>query len=224
MHANANTALIQAFTMNRARSGWKKEEEELLWKEVRNARQEGRALKSVFDNVARETGRRPNSIRNYYYAKAKENPEEAGRSPAFVPFTEQEIWDLLITVLGEQAKGVSVRACTLMMGDGDTRAMLRYQNKYRSLIKTNPALIKEVIRYMRENDMPCYDPYEQTNIRKAGRPRKSEGALDGERLIQSVANLVHMADELEEAKKRIDELEMMLEQMEADRYLQSTLE
>ncbi len=208
MTATANTALIQSYTINRARTGWRADEETLLWNEVKKARDEGRALKSVFDIVASETGRKPNSIRNYYYARARENPEESQRSPAFVPFTEEEIWDLLVTVLGEQAKGISVRACTLQMGANDTRAMLRYQNKYRSLVKTNPELVKEVVRYMRERDIPCIDPYEDGRLaRHAGRPRKESGSLDAKSLVQGVIDLTRLSEQIDSTQRRLAQLE-----------------
>ena len=58
--------------------------------------------------------------------------------------SEEEMRALLRTVLAEQAKGISVRACTLNMGKGDTKTMLRYQNKYRSLIRTNPEFVQKV--------------------------------------------------------------------------------
>ena len=106
----------------------------------------GLPLKTVFERVAAKTGRKPNSIRNYYYARVKESgraASEALHSAAFVPFSEEEMRMLMRTVLTEQAKGVSVRACTLAMGKGDTKTMLRYQNKYRSLLRTNPAFVKK---------------------------------------------------------------------------------
>lgn len=215
MNSNANTALIQAFSLHRTRSGWKSDEEELLWNEVRKAREEGRALKSVFDIVADKTGRKPNSIRNYYYARAKENPEESNRSPAFVPFSDQEIWDLLLNVLSAQAKGISVRACTLSMGSNDTRAMLRYQNKYRSLIKTNPALVRQVMQYMKDNNMSCYDPYDQEySARKAGRPRKYQASDGSDQLIQGIISLVKLSGDVESALTRIETLEQAVATLE----------
>lgn len=48
---------------------------------------------------------------------------------------------LLETVLHGQAQGMSVRSITMQMGGGDKKAMLRYQNKYRSLVKNNPEAV-----------------------------------------------------------------------------------
>jgi len=184
-----------------ARTGWRSDEEELLWNEVKQARSEGRPLKSVFDAVAAKTGRKPNSIRNFYYAKVREDPNRE-HSPAFVPFTQDEIWDLLVTVLSAQAKGQSVRACTLQMGRGDTRAMLRYQNKYRALIKNNPVLVSEVVRYMRENNMPVIDPYEKSLARKKTKKQREEAEN-----MKHLAMLSRLSGELEDALRRIAELE-----------------
>lgn len=174
----------------RSRLGWKKEEDDVLWEQVSLARKEGRALKSVFDAVARLTGRKPNSIRNYYYARMKEEGREfaAARNPAFVPFKKNEIWNLIETVLGEQARGVSVRACTLNMGNGDNKAMLRYQNKYRSVLKTNPELVKQVMEQMKATGEPCFDPYAKASKvqKKPGRPRKNST----DSLVETLGNAI----------------------------------
>lgn len=179
-----------------ARLGWSAEEDALLFEAVRRARTEGAPLKAVFDEVAGHTGRRPNSIRNYYYARVKQGGDagaQISHNPAFVPFSEEEIKQLLTTVLGEQARGVSVRACTLEMGNGDNRAMLRYQNKYRSLLKSNPALVRRVVQEMREKGLSAYDPYEKAMpSRRAGRPRKQSGSL-----LDVVGGVVNQLDRVE---------------------------
>ncbi len=179
-----------------ARLGWSTEEDALLFEAVRNARAEGAPLKAVFDEVAERTGRRPNSIRNYYYARVKQGGDESAQmphNPAFVPFSEEEIHKLLSTVLNAQTRGISVRACTLQMGNGDNRAMLRYQNKYRSLLKSNPALVRRVAQEMREQGIPAFDPFEKAApVRRAGRPRKQSGSL-----LDVVGGVVNQLDRVE---------------------------
>ncbi len=179
-----------------ARLGWSAQEDALLFEAVRIAREAGAPLKAVFDDVAERTGRRPNSIRNYYYARVKqENGENAQlqHNPAFVPFTDEEIRHLLTTVLGAQARGVSVRACTLEMGDGDNRAMLRYQNKYRSLLKSNPALVRRIAKELKDQGQPSFDPFEKAApVRRAGRPRKQSGSL-----LDVVGGVVNQLDRVE---------------------------
>lgn len=183
------------------RSGWKAEEDSLLFEMAGQARGEGKPLKTVFEQVAAATGRRPNSIRNYYYARLREDDgriRAIGQSAAFVPFTNDEIEHLLRTVLAEQAKGVSVRACTLAMGNGDNKLMLRYQNKYRSLIKSNPKLVRQIISGMQNEGIAAFDPYSaQRRARKAGRPPKSnEGLVEA---ISGVVNDLSKVDGLDVA-------------------------
>ena len=58
--------------IQRGRTGWKKEEDTLLFAEIEKSVGRGTPLKSVFEAVAEQTGRKPNSVRNYYYARIKE--------------------------------------------------------------------------------------------------------------------------------------------------------
>ena len=112
------------------KAGWTQKEQDLLFEQAQKARALGHPLKDAFDKTAKLTGRQPNSIRNFYYAKIKEAGAFApvGAS-AFVPFSEEEIHTLLETVLTLQAQGLSVRSITLQLGQGDRKAMRRYQNK-----------------------------------------------------------------------------------------------
>ena len=123
-------------------NGWSEEETTLLWQEVRACCAQGQPLRAAFDRLAARTGRKANSIRNYYYAavKAGQAPEDVptGRALPFQPFSPEEIDLLLREVLMAQGKGISVRACVTAMGGGDRSAALRLQNKYRALLKSHP--------------------------------------------------------------------------------------
>ncbi|MEG1547341.1 MAG: hypothetical protein RR232_03400 [Clostridia bacterium] len=147
-----------------ARAGWRAQEEELLFNEVEQGRKCSLPLKAVFASVAKKTGRQPNSVRNYYYARIKSDDSLAKNAhcSAFVPFTQEEMRELLRTVLRKQAQGMSVRAITLEMGNGDNREMLRYQNKYRSLIKTNQQLVRSIQDELANAGKEVFDPYAAT--------------------------------------------------------------
>ncbi len=179
-----------------SRLGWSAHEDDFLFEAVRRARKDGAPLKAVFDEVAQATGRKPNSIRNYYYARVKQGGETdtlLPHNPAFVPFSEKEIHELLTTVLSAQALGMSVRACTLNMGSGENRAMLRYQNKYRSLLKSNPDLVLSVVQELREKGLPAFNPYERvSSVRRPGRPRKQNTNL-----LEAVGGVVNQLDRVE---------------------------
>ena len=79
---------------------------------------------------------------------------------AFTPFTQEEIDALLEHILCGQAQGKSVRACALELGQGDTSAMLRYQNKYRSMVRTHRDVVEQVIKKLKDKEIACYDPYD----------------------------------------------------------------
>lgn len=170
--------------VQRGRAGWSEEEERLLFDEIESCESSGKPLKAVFETVAQKTGRKPNSIRNYYYARIKERDlsTAALHAGAFVPFSQEEIRSLLRTVLSAQANGISVRACTMSMGGGDNKAMLRYQNKYRALLKNRPRLVKQVAEELRSEGVD-FDPY------KTVRGRSGRNGLSGESLRDTARKL-----------------------------------
>lgn len=158
-----------------ARAGWSPGEDAQLFSLAAEAQKKKTPLRAVFDEVAMRTGRKPNSVRNYYYMRVR-NGAEPGftHRRAFAPFTEEESILLLEEVLRAQAQGESVRACTLRLAEGNDKAMLRYQNKYRSLLKNDASLVKRAMVDMEKRGVPAVDPYAVPNGRpRVGRPRKN---------------------------------------------------
>ena len=49
--------------------GWQKQEIDALQQSVEAAERSGESLRSVFERMSRQLGRKPNSIRNFYYAQ-----------------------------------------------------------------------------------------------------------------------------------------------------------
>lgn len=198
----------------RAAGGWTEEETEQLFEEARKAGEQGRPVKSVFAQIAALTGRKPNSIRNYYYLKLKENSSLA--KAAFVPFEEEEVEMLLRKMLTAQAQGRSVRSVASEMGDGDEKAMLRYQNKYRSTLRNNPEMVRKVLMQLRSEGAEAFDPFEK----KMSDSKELEAALgragvDGNAIVSNLLKLsrkaVRQADstrtaELEEKLARLTEI------------------
>ncbi len=136
------------------RAGWREMETERLFSAVQEANAQGRPLRSVFEELSSDLGRKPNSIRNYYYACLREQPG-AVRSPAFQPFTQEETHELLRQVLMARGKGMSVRACVMQLSQGSHSRMLRYQNKYRTILKTRPEMIAQVCAELKAEGLPC---------------------------------------------------------------------
>lgn len=145
---------------NRAshRMGWSDAEEKLLWETAEEAQSKGLPLKAVFEHIADRTGRKPNSIRNYYYQQVRER--DAGRPHAarFTPFTQHEVDDLMRQVLTATGQGQSVRACLSRISGGDHSRMLRYQNKYRSVIKSRPEYVQSIVDQLQSEGISCTAP------------------------------------------------------------------
>ena len=139
-------------------SGWSEEENKLLWETADEAQMKGVPLKQVFERIAEQTGRRPNSIRNYYYAQVRQREGGVCPAPRFVPFREEEVSQLVEQVLRARAKGQSVRSCLQEMSGGSHSLMLRYQNKYRSVLKNRPELIGQLVDKLKAEGVECDPP------------------------------------------------------------------
>ena len=172
---------MEQATVARPRAGWNSAEEALLHAAVDRCRAAGEPLKTAFLQAAEQTGRRPNSVRNHYYASGRPD----GNAPAFLPFSEEESLSLLKTVLQARSAGESVRACTLRIAEGDTRRMLRYQNKYRALLKSHPGLVARARQELQEQGGSVFDPYAPSPA-GPGRPRKAAVERDTDALIRTL--------------------------------------
>jgi len=155
----------QAIIRTGRRTGWSENENKLLWETADEAQQQGLPLKAVFEQIARQTGRRPNSIRNYYYAQVR--TREDGHAPAarFVPFTQDEVDWLMEQVLIARAEGQSVRSCLQKLSGGDHSLMLRYQNKYRAVIKSRPDYVRTLVEKLNDRGVACDAPQVNHRVR-----------------------------------------------------------
>ncbi|MBE5770797.1 MAG: hypothetical protein E7336_05425 [Clostridiales bacterium] len=145
-------------TMHLARSGWQPEEIEMLWQEIQSAAESGAPLRGVFERMGEALGRKPNSVRNYYYMQLRnQGGEKLQRAQPFEVFSEEDIHQLLRNVLSARGRGQSVRACVMELSGGDKALMLRYQNKYRSLLKKRPELIAQICRELESEGISVPD-------------------------------------------------------------------
>ena len=175
-------------------SGWSEEESRLLWETADEAQQQGLPLKQVFERIAEQTGRRPNSIRNYYYAQVRAREGVPAPMPRFVPFEEEEVEALVEKVLRARAQGQSVRACLQEMSGGNHSLMLRYQNKYRSVLKSRPELIARVMEKLKEEGIECEMP--EVRSRSHGRVEEACAALGNAARMVEDAELICVCDVL----------------------------
>ena len=140
--------------------GWQKQEIDALQRSIDEAAASGESLRSVFERMSAELGRKPNSIRNFYYAQVRAQ-QGGGESRAlpFETFTQVEVERLIEQVLTARARGMSVRACVRELSGGDRTRMLRYQNKYRSTIRARPELVRRVMERLSAQGTPFISPY-----------------------------------------------------------------
>lgn len=176
--------------------GWQKQEIDALQKYIGEAEQTGESLRSVFDRAAAELGRKPNSIRNFYYAQLRTQSEDAGRALPFETFSPAEVEQLIERVITARAQGMSVRACVRQLAGGDRTRMLRYQNKYRSTIRTRPELVRRVMDRLRAQDIAFVSPYADSPEETADFPSlKARAAQSGDpHLSQLFSSLSYLLD------------------------------
>lgn len=155
-------------TLSHPKGGWQQEEIDLLFSAVQQASENGIPLRDVFADVGERLSRKPNSIRNFYYARIRETPQLSPRQTAFRSFTPDELHALLREVLIARGQGESVRACVIRLSGGDRSRMLRLQNKYRSVLKNKPELLTQVAMELRAEGLPC--PENVTGCRRYSHP------------------------------------------------------
>lgn len=117
---------------------------------------DGESLSSTFTKYALINGKAKGTIRNLYYALAKRSNVDKefcdkylnGKPIAInsiVEFDALEERELVKTILAQRQEGKSVRSVILDLAKGDAKVALRYQNKFRNLVKTKPNLIADIL-------------------------------------------------------------------------------
>lgn len=94
----------------------------------------------AFKEVAQKTGRKTNSVRNYYYKF------HAKKKQQVIPFEKAETAALLREIILGTSRGESVRSVCLKVANNDKAKMLRLQNKYRSVLAKNPEQIDKTVK------------------------------------------------------------------------------
>ncbi len=128
---------------------WKNSEVKELFEVVENYKEKNKSLKLAFISHAQKYGRKPNSVRNYYYHEVDNLKEDGTRLEKLginlslhsktnvAYFSPEEEKALMKEVDDMVQKGISVRKACLTLSGGDISQMLRYQNKYRNYLAKN---------------------------------------------------------------------------------------
>ena len=193
------------------------------------AKSEGKSLCEVFESFGVETGKAKGSVRNFFYSTLKQmsvdekiKSEYLGDSQIsvgeIVAFTDEESETLLRQILSGVAEGKSVRRSILEIAK-DERLALRYQNKYRNLLKTDKdrvERIKEEIESARGRKIHLSKIAENPVIDKLKRE------------INCLCDRIARAEKLENAElklrlKRAEEENMRLKAMLLEKGTRSSL-
>lgn len=200
-------------SMKKRANGWQDEETRKLLDAVKLASESGRPLRNVFEELSGGLGRKPNSIRNHYYACLRENPEAAGMRPmAMRLFTPEETHELLRQVLMAKGQGISVRACVMRMAEGDRSRMLRYQNKYRAILRHRPDMLESVRQELESEGLPCPPRanVDQADAAFCDPEDPAATALMAEpcvaAMLEGLKELLHRAAQADERLRSIDRL------------------
>lgn len=114
-----------------------------------------RSLTAVFNEYAARSGKKQGTVRNLYYAMCKKSKadgefrnglsgSEALSVNEIKPFGEREECELVKNILLKKKNGSSVRAAIMSLTD-DPKEQLRFQNKFRSVLRTKTELVKEIL-------------------------------------------------------------------------------
>ncbi len=132
---------------------WKDEEVLKLFNHIESCTKKGQCLTKAFKSYAQISGRKPNSVRNYYYAELLNLEQDEKRRKTFgidiskhqkvMPkfFSKEEIESQIFEIVRLYNEGYSIRKACLKLANGNIDEMVRLQNKYRTLLKKQPQLI-----------------------------------------------------------------------------------
>lgn len=131
--------------------GYTQEEAKSLIDYISEGKEEGKTLTFLFESFGKSHGRAKGSVRNYYYMLLKSRDDEKVRpllkdctlrAGEIKEFTEEETDKILTEIITEKSKGLSVRRAIRNVAGDDEKKVLRYQNKYRNVLKKQPERIR----------------------------------------------------------------------------------
>ncbi len=139
--------------------GWTKKERKELMRTVVEKKSNGLPIRCAFEEFAKKSARKPDSVRNYYYAclaAADFYPEGITKKEVNV-FTQKEAERLVCDILRLCAQGSSVKGAISRL-TGDSKKRLRYQNKFRSLVKAKSPIVFAAMEKQKESSL-YYNPF-----------------------------------------------------------------
>lgn len=168
-----------------------------------------RSLSQNFAMWGKRNGRQAFSVRNYYYRLIKLIKQD-NHFANMLDLDETQVQKLLETrhFKVEEEKFLieeilrnecSVRKTCKKLAGGDEGLMIRYQNKFRKIIKTQQSLVEEIMNKLKNEGINVKNPYEAKIIKM---PQNS-ARLSNEDINSLFSGLVKLVQE--ETKKEIED-------------------
>ena len=184
------------------KSKWTKAHIDLLIEKAKS----GNVRTSAFEEVARQTSRKPNSVRNYYYKNlAKEKAK-------FVPFSPAEVKNSLREIILGTSRGESVRSICFRLADGDKSKMLRFQNKYRTILRSHPQKITNMKNELESQGYLVKSPLKSNIVMLPERSNKKLTDNDINNLFLGLMRLIKKQAE-DGVKNQVENLKAELERL-----------
>ena len=128
----------------------------------------GETLSKIFSEYAKSSGKSKGTVRNMYYALVKKCNEDENFLDKYkvnmnlsvqkiVGFDDEQERTLIKSILLGKRQGRSARSVILELSNGDEKKALRFQNKYRNVVKNKEYLIKEIIGEIRKENGEVFD-------------------------------------------------------------------
>lgn len=114
------------------------------------SRHKGEKKVDIFKAFAKKYNKKSDSVRNMYYALAKQ--DDSGLSvKEVIPFEREKEDEIIKYVLIAKSKNISVRKALIQLARGDMKLYLRYQNKYRVILKSDKKRIDKMLLELKES-------------------------------------------------------------------------
>ena len=162
----------------------------------------GNVRMHAFEEVARQTHRKANSVRNYYYKNL------GAEKKSFTAFSQVEINQMLREVVLGTSRGESVRSICMRLAGDDKMKMLRFQNKYRAILRSRPQHIEEIKNTLESQGYLVKSPLASNIVTLPVRKDKNITDADINNLFMGLMRLIkkQSEDKIETLKAEIERL------------------
>ncbi len=203
-------------------SKWKESEIKNLFNCIAKTKKENKSLLEGFKEYAKKSKRKANSVRNYYYLEVENLSKNSNRAKKLgidlslhlvqqpEKFSNFDTEKLVTEILRLKCLGYSIRKACLKLANNSAEEMLRYQNKFRSVMKNNRKLYDRCLASLKKNGLSNSN-YEDKNKNVIYMKRPEDNKLSDEDVNSLFLGLVRLVKKsaMQTVEKRlINETEM----------------